>query len=156
VVAIEQNPLQIADAHCPPPGQSCATAQSLPLLVPPAHFFAIEHAPSSSIVPIWIVDRNNPDPIPPAPENRVRVGLLHNPMCSGVAVHAVPHSPPEPQNASAVHGCPRFGPAVQISNFSRQATSPLPAGGAGSARTHAVVSSGLAQADPGQSLSSSQ
>jgi hypothetical protein len=152
---MEQNPWQIAEAQVPP-GQSWFTAQEPPLLLPPAHCSAVWHEPPSLIVPIRIVDRKTPEPIPPLPEKRVRVGLLHKPMWEGVEVQTVPHLPPEPQKASAVQGSPKSGPDVHTSAFSKQATSPLPLGGSRSARAHAVVSSMLAQADPGQSESESQ
>jgi len=158
-----QNPLQIAEAHCPPPAQSWSTEQTAPLFDPPAHFFATMHVPPSLIVPIWIVDRNSPDPMPPAPEKRVIVGLLQMPpgtpptvkKCPGVALHAVPHFPPDPHWPADVHGAPSSVPAVQICASSLHATSPLPLGMGRSAAVH-VASSGAAHADPGQSPSSSQ
>lgn len=125
----------------------------------------MEHVPAAAsvIVPIWIVDRNRPEPMPPAPEKRVIVGLLQMPpgtpltvrRCPGVALHAEPHFPPDPHWFAAVHGSPRFGPAVQICASSLHATSPLPFGNARSIAVH-VGSSGATHADPGQSESSSQ
>ena len=96
VGSVVQNPLHSAEAHPAPPGQSWLTEHGIPLLAPPAHCFDVGHPVMSLIVPIWIVDRNSPDPMPPEPERRVRVGLLHSPRCTGVALQADPHVPPEP------------------------------------------------------------
>jgi hypothetical protein len=152
VVASEQNPWQIDAAHAAP-AQSSLTWQASPSFAPPAHRFSAAQDPPSLIVPTWSVDRINPAPIPPAPEKRILVGLLHKPACAGVVEQTEPHLPPAPQSAELLQAAPRFGPEVQNSNFSRQAASPLPWGGFGSSSAQAELSSMLAHTDPGQSAS---